>query len=51
MAKQPLRGSNEGKLKAIAKTLQVALDSAKSEKELRKMISGIIKTINPSTNG
>jgi hypothetical protein len=40
-----LRGSKWAELKSIAETLQLALDSAKSEGELIKYISGIIKSI------
>lgn len=40
-----LRGSITGKLKAVAETLQVILNSAVNEKQLREMISGLIKNL------
>ena len=40
-----LRGSKEIRINAVAQALQIALDSAVTEKELRQMILGIIKNL------
>lgn len=50
-----LRGTVSSKLYAIAETLKLTLKAAKDEKELRKLVEGVIKTCqkweyeNPST--
>ena len=51
MSSQKLRGSNKITVASIAETLQLALDSASNENELRDYIKVVIKNCNKKPTG